>query len=120
MAKPLALIVEDDPQLSEIISITLQPDFDLESCADGNIAIMRLKNVVPRIVILDLNLPGRSGRDILTYIHSDERFKKTRVILTTADSRQAEILRNEADIVLLKPVSPRQLQDLALRISSMQ
>ena len=120
MARPLAFIIEDDPQLNEIMSITLQLDFDLESCADGDIAIMRLKNVVPRIIILDLNLPGRSGRDILTYIRSEERFKKTRVILTTADSRQAETLRNEADIVLLKPISPRQLQELALRISSMQ
>jgi DNA-binding response OmpR family regulator len=120
MAKPLAFIIEDDPQLNEIMSITLQADFDVETCVDGDLAIVRLKNIVPRIIILDLNLPGRSGRDVLTYIHSDERFKKTRVILTTADGRQAEILRNEADIVLLKPISPRQLQELALRVSSMQ
>jgi hypothetical protein len=42
------------------------------------------------------------------------------VIVATADSRQAEILQNEADIVLLKPVSPGQLRELALRVSSMK
>jgi CheY-like chemotaxis protein len=67
-------------------------------------------------VILDLNLPGRSGRDILNKIRGDERFAHTRVILTTADERQAETLTEEADIILLKPVSPGQLKELALRI----
>jgi hypothetical protein len=42
------------------------------------------------------------------------------VILTTADDRQAETLNNDADIVLLKPVSPMQLRELTLRLSSSQ
>jgi len=119
MTKPFVFIVEDDPKLNEIISITLQADFDLETCANGNTAMERLKNIAPQIVILDLNLPGASGKEILTYIRLDERLAKTRVILTTADDRQAETLNNDADIVLLKPVSPTQLRELALRISSM-
>jgi len=120
MTKPFVFVVEDDPKLNEIMSITLQADFELEACADGNIAMERLQIIVPQIVVLDLNLPGVSGKEILAYIHSDERLGKTRVILTTADNRQAETLSNEADIVLLKPVSPMQLRELALRISSMQ
>jgi len=119
MPKPLAFIIEDDPQLNEILSITLMADFELETCVDGDTAMERLKNVVPRIIILDLNLPGTSGRDILTCIRSDERLAKTRVILTTADNRQAETLHNDADIVLLKPVSPKQLRELALRVITM-
>jgi hypothetical protein len=42
------------------------------------------------------------------------------VILTTADDRQAETLNNDADIVLLKPVSPMQLRELTLRLGSAQ
>jgi len=118
MAKPFVFVVEDDPRLNEIISITLQADFELETCANGNMAMERLKNIVPQIVVLDLNLPGASGREILAYIRSDERLAKTRVILTTADDRQAETLNNEADIILLKPVSPTQLRELALRLGS--
>ncbi len=117
MAKPLAFIIEDDPQLNEIMSITLQADFDLETCTDGNVAIECLRRIVPQIVVLDLNIPGTPGRDILAYIRSNERFAKTRVILTTADNRQAETLHNDADIILLKPVSPTQLRELALRLS---
>jgi DNA-binding response OmpR family regulator len=118
MPKAFVFVVEDDPKLREIISITLEADFALETCADGKTALERLKKVTPEIVVLDLNLPGASGRDILTYIRADERLARTRVILTTADDRQAETLNNEADIVLLKPVSPMQLRELTLRLGS--
>jgi DNA-binding response OmpR family regulator len=118
VTKSLVLIVEDDPRLNEIIVITLQDDFTLETCADGDTAMERLKHIVPQIVILDLHLPGSSGRDILKYIRADKRLAKTRVILATADDRQAEILTHSADIILLKPVSPVLLREMALRMRS--
>ncbi len=120
MTKPSALIVEDDPNLNEIIALTLQENFDVETCADGNAAMEFLRNVIPQLVVLDLNIPGASGREILTHIRSDKRLRRTRVIVATADSRQAETLHNDADIVLLKPVSPGQLRELALPISMLQ
>jgi DNA-binding response OmpR family regulator len=118
MTKPIAFIVEDDSRLNKIAVITLQADFDIESFSDGDAAVARLNQVAPKLVILDLNLPGMQGRDILKQIRSEERLANTRVILTTADERQAETLADEADIVLLKPVSPGQLRELALRIKS--
>lgn len=118
MSKPLVLIVEDDPTLNEIISIALQEDFELISCTDGNMTLEQLKDNIPQIIVLDLNLPGLPGKEILTYVRREERFAKTRVILATADERQAETLTNDADIVLLKPVSPGQLRELALRMSA--
>jgi len=119
MIKQSVLIIEDDPKLNEIMSITLQSDFDIETCIDGKEGLSRLGMSTPNIVVLDLNLPGASGREILTCIRADERFAKTRVILTTADERQAELMTDEVDIVLLKPVSPVQLRELTLRLSSM-
>ena len=118
MRKPFVFVVEDDPKLSEIIDITLQNDFEVETCQNGDTALSRLRAIVPNIVVLDLNLPGTSGADLLTYIRADGRLAGTRVIIATADERQAETLTNDADIVLLKPVSPGQLKELALRMRS--
>lgn len=115
MEKPLAFIVEDDPKLNRIFSVSLDRDFEVQNCDDGNEALRRLAEIVPAIVILDLNLPGQSGATILKFIRSDARLAKTRVILSTADERQAEILERDADLVLLKPVSPMQLRELAAR-----
>ncbi len=120
MAKPFALIVEDDPKLNEIICLTLEADFELEACADGDTAMELLGNVVPQVVILDLHIPGTSGREVLAHIRSNKRFARTHVILTTADNRLADTLHNDVDMILLKPVSPMQLRELALRISSLQ
>ena len=44
MTKPLAFIIEDDPQLGEIYSLTLQPEFDTETFMDGDVAIERLSH----------------------------------------------------------------------------
>jgi len=119
MTKPLALIVEDDPHLNEIISLTLGADFEIDTHTNGTAGWTRLNEIVPRIIVLDLNLPGMPGKEILAKLRADDRFKNTRVILATADERQAETLAEAADIVLLKPVSPSQLRELALRLKSM-
>ncbi|MEW5869202.1 MAG: response regulator [Chloroflexota bacterium] len=112
---PLALIIEDDPQLSEIFSLALQSDFEVQAITDGSVAQAVLAEAVPALVVLDLHLPGVKGQEILEQIRSDPRLSATRVLLATADERRAETLRDQADIVLLKPVSPSQLRGLARR-----
>ncbi|MDO9300895.1 MAG: response regulator [Anaerolineales bacterium] len=116
MTKPLAFVVEDDPQLSQIFTITLSESFETEAITDGAQALIRLSEAVPRLVVLDINLPGASGAEILHFIRADSRFTTTRVMLATADSRQADELQDKADIVLLKPISIKQLRDLANRL----
>ncbi len=75
-----------------------------------------LSGAPPALIILDLHLPFLSGKDLLYYIRADQRFTQTRIMLTTADTVLAENLREEADLVLLKPISPGQLRDLAKRL----
>ena len=87
MTKPFVFVVEDDPILSEIVTSTLQDDFELESVMDGDEALKRIRESTPNIVVLDLNLPGTSGADLLTYIRADQRLTKTRVILAATDER---------------------------------
>lgn len=114
--RPLAFVVEDDPQLSHIFSITLQKHFTTRPITDGNAALAELAQARPTLVVLDLNLPGAQGAEILDYIRKDSRLKTTRVVLCTADAVQADLLDSKADIILLKPVSPIQLRDIAVRI----
>jgi chemosensory pili system protein ChpA (sensor histidine kinase/response regulator) len=115
MPKPLALIIEDDLQLNKIFALTLRVDFQTESYMDGTEALNRLSEIVPQLVILDINLPGTSGTEILAHIRADARLEKTRVIVASANERLAEDLYDKADLVLLKPVSPKQLAQLAAR-----
>jgi len=116
MNNPLAIIIEDDPQLSQVFMLTLCESFEVEAITNGAQALARLSDVVPYLIILDINLPGVSGAQILHSIRTDSRFDATHVILATADSHQAYELQDKADIVLLKPISTMQLRDLAERL----
>lgn len=116
MTNPLAFIVEDDPKLSDIFAVSLRSaNFDTEIVADGPAALVRLGEIVPAIIILDLHLPGLSGEKILAWVRADARFAQTHILLATADAQSAEVLKDQADLILLKPISPLQLRDLAAR-----
>lgn len=113
-----ALIIEDNEDLAIIFAEALQAaGFETTIIPDGESAIARLETSVPRIIILDLHLPHVSGEEILQGIRSDPRFDETRVIIATADPRMADMLKDEADLVLLKPISFGQLRDLAARLA---
>ena len=117
MTNSLALIIEDDEFLAEIFSLTLQEaEFEIEIIRDGRAALTRLATLTPALVVLDLHLPHVSGVDILHQIRADERLAETRVMLATADAIMAENLREDADLVLLKPISTNQLRELAKRL----
>jgi CheY-like chemotaxis protein len=115
-SRPLAFIIEDDPHQNEIFSVALQRDFDLLRAYDGLQAVQKLEQVTPQLILLDMNLPGISGAKILELVRANPKFSQTQVILATADALQATALENDADLALLKPISPRQLSELALRI----
>lgn len=113
---PTVLIVEDDPQLNHLFGVTLKNQFDVTQVHDGLDALAFLEQHIPNLIVLDMNLPGTPGSKILAYVRADARFAQTRVILATADALQADILSEDADVVLLKPISPAQLRELAGRL----
>lgn len=117
MHKPIAFIIEDDAKLGNVFSLALQlVQIDAELIADGKTALTRLSETTPDLIILDLHLPYVSGDEILRVIRANDRLAQVPVILATADSRQADYLQEQAEIVLLKPISPKQLAELAIRL----
>ncbi len=114
--KPLALIVEDNEDQNLVFTTALtQAGYTTESIYDGTTAMKRLTNVVPAMIILDLNIPGINGGWLLRELRKDPRTAKTRVIIVSADAEFASSLQAQVDVVLLKPVSFLQLSTLASR-----
>lgn len=112
-----AFVIEDNKNLALAFAEALgEANFEVEVIRDGKIAMERLSAVKPTIVVLDLHIPHIKGKEILTYIRSEERLKDVRVIVATANDRKAEELSDEADLVLLKPVGFSQLKQLAARL----
>lgn len=117
MAKnPLAYIIEDNQDAVTIFQSALElAAYDVEVAYDGAVAQEHLTEIVPDLIVLDLHIPNVTGDILLRQIRSDERLKDTRVFLATADANMAAQLRDQAELVLLKPISFTQLRELAER-----
>ena len=114
-----ALIIEDDEDLANIFAEALRGvGFEVELVADGEVAGKKLREESPPfLILLDMHLPHVSGADLLTkIIKKEERFAKTTVIITTADARMGEAYTEQADFVMIKPISFIQLRDLTSRL----
>jgi DNA-binding response OmpR family regulator len=120
LSNPLALIIEDDYDLATIFAEALKAaEFETQIIRSGDTALTWLAAVTPDVVVLDLHLPHVAGTDILDQIRADERLAQARVIVTTADARLAETLHEQAELVLVKPISFSQLRDMASRLRYM-
>ncbi len=119
MSDALALVIEDHEDISTLFCMVLEEaGFQTEIIGSGDEAVTRLADVVPDVVILDLHLPGVQGDAILHQIRADERMAETRVIVITAYTVLARTLQDEADLVLIKPISLNLLRRLVGRLPS--
>jgi CheY-like chemotaxis protein len=81
-----AVLVEDDPHIAVLVEFALEPlGLLIERFADGAAALERLRRAPrPDVAILDLMLPGRSGREILGALDEDERLAALPVLVLSA------------------------------------
>lgn len=119
---PTAVVVEDDLFLSEIYADTLRGiGIAVENDYDGESAMRRLKTARPDLILLDLNLPKISGIEIFHELRKQPETAEIWVLIVTANPTQAAEL-GEAEInsqnllVLTKPLSVEQLEQLARRL----
>ena len=112
-----ALVIEDDEDLSAIFVKALEAaGFKVEAIRDGALARQRLQEVSPRVIVLDMHLPHVDGATLLKEIHANPALTDSRIIMATADNVRAELYRDKATIVLVKPISFSQLRDLSARL----
>jgi two-component system nitrogen regulation response regulator GlnG len=68
---PTVLIVDDDPDVRKVLTGVLQTDgFEVVAVADGETALSRVGEIAPRVVILDLKLPGVDGMQTLKQLRT--------------------------------------------------
>lgn len=114
---PHFLLVEDDDTHARLVSLALDehvPGSVLERARDGRAALVRLTRAaglnadpLPDVVVLDLNLPGLSGHEVLLAIKSDPRLKTLPVVILSTSAAESDRLRaysHYANSYLVKPI----------------
>ena len=107
------LIADDESSIRLLVHATIESDdYAVVEAADGAQAWALTQDLKPALVLLDVQMPGRSGLEVLRSIKADPGLKGTRVILLTSKAQERDVeigLIAGADFYLTKPFSPLDL-----------
>jgi putative two-component system response regulator len=116
----LILVVDDDEQIRALIVRLLRPmGHEVVEAGSAEEAQERLLAASPDLVLLDMQLPGRSGHDLLAEIRSDPRTRLVPVVMITgAATHETKLKAIEAGVTdfIAKPFSP---EELAARVRAL-
>lgn len=105
----VVLIVEDEPELTELYVGWLGDDYEIRTAADGTEALDRFDGDVD-IVLLDRRMPGMSGDEVLGSLR--ERGSDCRVAMLTAVEPTLDLLKLDVDEYVTKPIDREELEEL--------
>ncbi|WP_035290774.1 response regulator transcription factor [Clostridium sp. KNHs214] len=107
------LVVDDEEHIRELIKFNLEKNGYKVGCAvDGNEALQYVKRHIPKLILLDVMLPGIDGYDVCKKIRGDKNTANIPIIMITAKGEEIDkILGLElgADDYITKPFSVREL-----------
>lgn len=111
--KQTIIALEDDPDISNLVSYQLQQaGFAIHVCASGDKVLPLARQHSPALFILDIMVPGNSGFDVCRQIRASRDLARAPVIFLTAKTSEDDRVRGlelGADDYIGKPFSPREL-----------
>lgn len=116
------LVVDDEPAIrSSVVRMLKELDKSVEvsEAGDGFEAGKKVIDLLPQLVVLDLNLPGVDGFRVCEDIRKDERFQHTKILAISGNNTietQKRILDAGADIFLPKPFDAEELKAKILKL----
>ncbi len=103
------LIAEDEPSILESLDFILRrAGWSIDSATDGEAVLEKVRRSRPRVLVLDVMLPRRSGFDVLKQLRADGETKDLPVLILTAKGQQQDRRIAEelgADGFVTKPYS---------------
>ncbi len=108
------LHVDDEPDIREIVdmSLGLNPDFEVRACSSGAEAIAAAAEWSPRLILLDVMMPGMDGPTTLMQLRKNPQTSAIPVVFMTARAQTREVehfIAQGAQGVISKPFDPMTL-----------
>ncbi len=111
LGRPQVLIADDDPTVVALVRTAIQNfGMDCRTVPDGRSAMATIREARPHAAVLDVNMPGMDGYEVLAAIRKEGM--PIRVVLLTARQQESDVLRGftlGADDYIVKPFSPLEL-----------
>ena len=113
MKRPKVVVIEDEPDLVEVVSYNLKREgYQVASAMRGDEGLNLVRNQSPALVILDLMLPGMDGLSVCQQMKADPITRDIPIIIVSAKGEESDVvigLGMGADDYLGKPFGPREL-----------
>ena len=111
--RPCVMIVEDYPLAREMYRVTLEyAGFDVVEAADGVEALLRVRDIVPDLILMDLSMPLMDGWEVTRHLKSDGRTMGIPIVVLSArncDDLEAKAKRAGCVALVTKPCLPSDL-----------
>lgn len=107
------LIVDDEPSIAQVLAEFVAEIAEVETAPDGRTALAAVIRERPDLVLLDMNMPGMSGLEVLRKLATIDATIPVILITATADDGAiADALRAGAFSYIPKPFNGRYIQHL--------
>ncbi len=112
-AKHKILIVDDEPDIRELIEYNLKKEgYQVFTASNGQEGVAEAKKVLPDLIILDIMMPKMDGIEACSILRTMNEFKNTFMVFLTARSEEYSEIAGfnvGADDYIAKPIKPRAL-----------
>jgi len=112
-AKQKILIVDDEPDILELIEYNLKKEgYQVHLASNGQEAVAEAKRVLPDLIVLDIMMPKMDGIEACRLMRTMPEFKNTFMVFLTARSEEYSEIAGfnvGADDYIAKPIKPRAL-----------
>lgn len=113
MSKPKIVVIEDEPDILEVLAYNLRREgYEVFTAFNADIGLPLIYKEQPPLVLLDLMLPGMDGIEICKTLKNDSRTEGIMILMVTAKGEESDIVLGlgvGADDYIAKPFSPREL-----------
>jgi DNA-binding response OmpR family regulator len=107
------VVADDDSTIRALVEAALESSgLECRVASDGGTALELIRSWQPDLAVLDVNMPNRSGYEVLSCLRNDPLTRDIRVILLTARQQETDVIRGfglGADDYVIKPFSPMEL-----------
>jgi DNA-binding response OmpR family regulator len=107
------LIADDEPNILISLEFLMKREgYEVHLARDGQEALDVLRREHPRLVLLDVMMPRKTGFEVCQEVRNDDDIRATLILMLTAKGRETDVVKGlalGADAYMTKPFSTRDL-----------
>ncbi|MFZ1753245.1 MAG: response regulator [Caldilineaceae bacterium] len=121
MSNKTILVVDDEPYILRSLSFVLEREgFRVATASEGESALLKIRELRPQLVFLDIMLPRKNGYEVCAAVKEDPSLSGTHIVMLSAKGQQIDRERGMlggADEYMTKPFSPKEIVEYVQNVT---